>query len=98
MKDIPYEAAPAPRKLWVRALLMILFSAAFQLAAWILLCIAVVQLLLAAVSDGPNLRLQSFGGSLGRYLGQICEFECFRSEVLPFPFTEWPLPADGSTA
>lgn len=94
MNEIPHHAPPQPRKLWVRALLMILFSAAFQLAAWVLLCVAVVQLLLAAVSDGPNPRLQAFGGSLGRYLGQICDFECFRTERLPFPFTDWPLASE----
>ena len=27
---------PGPRKLWVRALLMLLMCAAFQLAAWVL--------------------------------------------------------------
>jgi hypothetical protein len=37
---------PPPRKLWVRLLLMVLLAAAFQLAASVLLFLAVVQLVL----------------------------------------------------
>ncbi|CAM3321388.1 DUF4389 domain-containing protein [Polaromonas hydrogenivorans] len=80
---------PPPRKLWVRALLMILLAAAFQLAASVLLFVAVLQLILAATS-ASNARLQELGRSLGRYLAQIAEFESFGSEALPFPFSAWP--------
>jgi hypothetical protein len=80
---------PPPRKLWMRVLMMILLAAAFQLAASVLLFIAVVQLVLAA-TGAPNPRLQQFGRSLGRYLAQIADFECFVSEELPFPFSAWP--------
>lgn len=81
---------PAPRKLWVRLLLMLLLAAAFQLAAWVLGFLAVAQLLLAVATGAPNPRLQHFGRSLGRYLTQIADFESFASEELPFPFSEWP--------
>ena len=86
-------AAP-PRKLWVRALLMVLLAAAFQLAASVLLFVAVVQLLLAASLGAPNPRLVQFGRSLARYLAQLADFETFASETLPFPFSAWP-PGDG---
>lgn len=75
---------PPPRKLWMRVLMMILLAAAFQLAASVLLFIAVVQLVLAA-TGAPNPRLQQFGRSLGRYLAQIADFECFVSEELLKP-------------
>ncbi len=84
------QRLPPPRKRWVRALLMILLAAAFQLAASVLLFVAVVQLVLAAATDAPNARLQQFGRSLGRYLAQLAEFETFGSETLPFPFSNWP--------
>lgn len=83
------QRLPPPRKLWVRALLMILLAGAFQLAASVLLFVAVVQLVLAAATDAPNARLQQFGRSLGRYLAQLAEFETFGSEALPFPFSNW---------
>ena len=70
-------ALAPPHKLWVRVLLMILLAAAFQLAASILLFVAVLQLVLAAATDGPNGRLKHFGRSLGRYLAQIADFESF---------------------
>jgi hypothetical protein len=37
--------------------------------------------------------LRSFGGALGRYLGQIADFATFRTEELPFPFSDWPAAA-----
>lgn len=85
---------PPPRKLWVRLLLMVLLAAAFQLAASVLLFLAVLQVILALATDSANARLQLFGRSLGRYLGQIAEFESFATETLPFPFSEWPAPED----
>ena len=69
---------------------MLLLAAAFQLAASVLLFIAVLQLVLAAATGAPNIRLQHLGRSLGRYLAQIADFESFGSEELPFPFSTWP--------
>jgi len=90
MTDDMRALSPRPRKLWVRALLMILLAAAFQLAASVLLFIALLQLVLAATTSAPNPRLRQLGRSLGRYLAQIAEFESFGSETLPFPFSPWP--------
>ncbi len=83
---------PEPRKLWVRALLMLLMCAAFQLAAWILVLTALVQLVFAILKDEPNRRLQRFGGSVGLYLTQIASFVTFATETVPFPFSDWPEP------
>ena len=69
---------------------MILLAAAFQLAASVLLFVVVLQLVLAAATDAPNVRLQHLGRSLGRYLAQVADFESFGSEELPFPFSSWP--------
>ena len=78
------------RSLWVRVLLMLLMGLAFHIAITILGALALVQLLFAAVSDGPNERLQHFGRGLGQYLRQITDFVSFASEELPFPFSDWP--------
>jgi hypothetical protein len=35
-------------------------------------------------------RLAAFDQSLGRLQSQIANFVSFASEVVPFPFTDWP--------
>ena len=82
---------PEPRKLWVRALLMLLMCAAFQLAAWVLVLTALVQLVFAIFNAEPNKRLQRFGSGVGLYLTQIATFVTFATETLPFPFSDWPM-------
>jgi hypothetical protein len=79
-----------PRKLWLRALKMLLMCIAFQLAAWVLIAVALLQLGFAIFTDAPNPRLQGFGRSVGRYLAQIAAFVTFATEALPFPFSDWP--------
>lgn len=80
----------AGRSIWMRGLLMILMALAYQLASTLLVCVAVIQFVLALVSDGPNPRLMGFGRSLGRYQAQIANFVSFATEEPAFPFTDWP--------
>lgn len=89
MDQLP-EPAPPARKLWVRALLMLVMAAAFQLTATVLVCVAVLQLILSAAEGQANARLARIGRGLGRYLAQIARFVCFTSEQAPFPFSDWP--------
>lgn len=93
MTDNALATLPPSRKLWVRALLMLLMCAAFQVAAWVLIIVALLQLGFALFTEETNPRLKAFGRSVGRYLGQIAAFESFATEDLPFPFADWP-PAD----
>ena len=90
MTENALTTTPEPRKLWMRALLMLLMCAAFQLAAWTLVLTALVQLMFATFNDEPNKRLRSFGSSVGLYLTQIASFVTFATEALPFPFSDWP--------
>lgn len=81
---------PEKRSLWLRVLFMLLMGMALYLALSVLGALALVQLLLSIVTDGPNGRLQHFGRSLGQYLRQITDFLSFASEETPFPFSDWP--------
>jgi hypothetical protein len=90
--NLPPTVAPK-RNLGMRVLLMILMACAFQLAASLLGLIAVVQFVLALLSDAPNERLSAFGQSLGQYLRQIADFGSFSTEDVPFPFSNWPASA-----
>jgi hypothetical protein len=78
------------RSIWMRGLLMILMALAYQLAGTVLFFIALIQFVLALLSDAPNPRLAAFGRSVGRFQSQIASFVSFASEDLPFPFADWP--------
>ena len=88
MTDIP--AATDKRSIWLRGLLMILMAIAFRISGMLLGIAAIVQFVLALLSDGANARLIAFGQSLGRCLGQIASFVSFATEEAPFPFSAWP--------
>jgi hypothetical protein len=83
-------ATPAPRSLPMRVLIMLLMCVAFQITAWVLVAIALVQLIAHVTAGEPMPRLKSFGRSAGRYLAQIAGFVSFDSEEAPFPFSDWP--------
>lgn len=89
MTDAP-AAANGKHSIWLRGLLMILMALAFHISGMLLALGAVVQFVLALLSDGPNARLIAFGQSLGLYLSQIASFVSFATEEAPFPFTAWP--------
>jgi hypothetical protein len=78
------------RNIWMRGLMMILMAMAYQLASTLLACVAVIQFVIALVTDSPNERLATLGRSLGRYQSQIANFVSFASEEAAFPFTDWP--------
>jgi hypothetical protein len=90
MADTPETPPQDKRSIWMRAWMMILMAMAFQLAATLLGLIAVVQWILALVSDTPNARLTRVGKAVGSYLRQIADFVSFGTEEVPFPFNDWP--------
>jgi nucleoside permease NupC len=84
------DAQGNKRNIWVRALFMLLMALAFHVAATVLGFVAVIQFLLMLLNGTPNVRLVTFGRSLGNYLRQIVNFLTFATEEMPFPFSEWP--------
>ena len=76
------------RSIWLRGFVMILMAIAFHISTTL---VAIVQFMLALVSDTPNARLIAFGQSLGVYLSQIADFVSFGTEEVPFPFKAWQL-------
>jgi hypothetical protein len=89
MTDTP--AAPTgKRSIWLRGVLMILMAIAFHISGTLLALGAIIQFVLALLSETPNARLIAFGQSVGLYLSQIAEFVSFGTEEVPFPFNAWP--------
>lgn len=89
MSETPVTTADK-RSIWMRGLLMILMALAYQLAGTVLFFIALIQFVLALLSDAPNPRLATFGRSVGQFQSQIASFVSFANEDLPFPFADWP--------
>jgi len=87
------EDSDAPvnkRNIWIRGLFMLLMALAFHVCETVLGIVTVIQFVIVLLNDTPNVRLVSFGRSMGSYLRQIVNFLTFVTEEMPFPFSEWP--------
>ena len=89
MNDIS-GSANNRRNIWMRGLFMLLLGIAFQVCGTVLCVVTVIQFVVVLLNDTPNVRLASFGRSMGSYLRQIVGFLTFATEDMPFPFSEWP--------
>lgn len=89
MNEHPVTTTNA-HNIWVRALFMVLMALVFHLSGTLLFIVAVIQFVIALLTDAPNARLLSFGRGLGRYIRQIGNFLTFVSDEVPFPFSDWP--------
>jgi len=80
------------RSTWVRFGYMVLFAFVLYVSKFVLLAVALLQILAALFTGEPNARLTRFGESLSQYIYQIGRFLTFSSEDMPFPFADWPQP------
>ncbi len=85
------EMPASRRPVWVRGFYMLVMAILWHVAEAVLFTVAIIQFILALVS-GPNERLTHFGAALARYLQQTAAYLTFASDVLPFPFSDWPQP------
>ena len=81
---------------WERALYMLLFGFIGYFAFWVIVLIAIVQLVVTLVNKVPNEDLLTFGRNLTEYLKQITSYLGFASEEKPCPFSPFPKTDDGS--
>jgi hypothetical protein len=87
----PNESRPdSTRSTWIRALYMLLFCIAFNIAEFLLMFMALLQLIFKLVTGEANTQLAGFGNTLAEYLAQVTRFLTFDTEKLPFPFNDWP--------
>ena len=75
---------------WFRALYVLFFVFASEVAATILLFVAIGQIVFTLLTGKPNQRLTAFGSSLAEYLFSVFNFVCCKTEEKPFPFADWP--------
>lgn len=81
---------PPKHSLGFRGLIMLLMGMAYQLTGTLVFIVTIIQFVIRLLNDAPNVRLVSFGRSLGRYLLHIVSFLTFATEEIPFPFSDWP--------
>ena len=84
----------------LRAVWMLVFFFAWQLAELLLLAVVLLQLVLRLMKGQPDASLQAFGDSLSQYIAQIGRFGTFNTDEKPWPFADWPTPRapEGETA
>lgn len=93
MSDSPDRTVPATtdaNALGMRVLYMIIYGIVFWILCWTLAVTAVLQLLLRLLNGKASDELSRFGAGLGLFAAQVIEYLTFRSERLPFPFSDWP--------
>ncbi len=84
------DASGNKRNIWIRGMFMLLMACAFHVCTTVLGIVTLIQFVMTLLNDTPNIRLVSFGRSMGNYLRQIVNFLTFATEEMPFPFNEWP--------
>ena len=78
------------RSTWVRLVFMLLFALIFYVAEIVLFAVAALQFLFMLFSGETNERLTRFGVNLARFIQQVAQFLTYNTEVMPFPFSDWP--------
>ena len=78
------------RNVWLRGLYMLLMAFALNVCLTVLCIVTLIQFVMVLLGGTANERLVFFGSSLGSYLQQVALFLVFRTEEIPFPFSEWP--------
>ncbi|MCK5812692.1 MAG: DUF4389 domain-containing protein [Cocleimonas sp.] len=75
---------------WKRILYMLLFVLAYSVAEFVLMTIAIVQVLFKLITGDINDNLQILGKQTALYIYDVMLFLTFNTEEKPFPFSAWP--------
>ncbi len=81
----------APESIWIRGLYMLLFGLLYSVAEVVLWTVVLVQFIYRVFNDETQPRLLELGASVSRYIYQVLRFLSFNTEVMPFPFSDWPV-------
>jgi hypothetical protein len=82
--------------LWIRLAYMILFWLLSFLARLAIGIIAILQFVVVLVTGAPSPALREWGRGIALWTCQNYEFLAFQSDSKPFPFQDWPAPAEVS--
>lgn len=91
MNEISNEE-PKDERIWIRGLYMLLFALFYSVAAYVMVVLVLVQFGYRAIYDECHPRILSLGEAISLYLYQVLRFLSFNTEVMPYPFSDWPQP------
>ncbi len=83
-----------PESIWLRGLYMLLFALLYSVAEVVLWTVVLVQFIYRIFNDETQPRLLELGASVAQYIYQVLRFLSFNTEVMPFPFSDWPALTD----
>jgi hypothetical protein len=75
---------------WKRGLFMVVFSIISGVAKLIVTLVAVFQFVTVLFKGQTNEAVLPFGQNLSTYIYQITTFLTFNTDVMPFPFMDFP--------
>ena len=75
---------------WLRLLLVLVVYVIGMLSVFCCVALSTSQLLFILITGEKNTNLQSVAVMVGSYLQQISDYVTFASDILPWPWTEFP--------
>jgi hypothetical protein len=75
---------------WKRGLFMVVFAIISGLAKLIVAVVAVFQFVTLLIKGQTNETMVPFGQNLSTYIYQLTTFLTFNTDVMPFPFMDFP--------
>lgn len=76
--------------LWQRALYMLGYGILAYFTFWLLIVLAIIQLIVMAIDGKPNTDLRRFSRNAVQYLWELLAFLVFAGDDRPFPFGAFP--------
>lgn len=77
-------------KMVTRVLFMIFFIIVYGVSKFLIIGLALFQLITILMTEKPNEQVLGFTHGLSVYIMQIVQLLTFNSELKPFPFSPWP--------
>ncbi|AUI69454.1 DUF4389 domain-containing protein [Beggiatoa leptomitoformis] len=95
MNELPINRSTLKENLhnantWIRGAWMLLFIIVYEIAAFVIGLLAIVQFVLLLTAGTPHSTLLSFSQRLNAYVYQIINYLIYATEERPFPFSSFP--------
>jgi hypothetical protein len=75
---------------WKRGLFILLFAVFYGIAEVVLGAVVLFQFGSLLITGRTNDKLKTFSRGLTAYFYQLLQFFTYRSDLKPFPFSDWP--------